>query len=746
MKKKKWILVISHIIFVISVMAFLLSIFELNTVGNAFDVLLNRKYEATDQFYHTLLDNVNKLNAVVNFEEEYYENGERNGKALVVGKHTVDELMELVDYGELEMINDNISYEVTTPRSNKMYQIEGIDFRETEIGPVCSFLQDYADYLNTKNTLEENTSNLRYHIKWIDNNGAPHEYSNTNELKSSYQNYISWGKDAAKHGNPVPEFHIPQRDDSYAMSELTTTLFRNIYRIKECDAWVAVDSAYGRPDEFASDYQQFMMGKKYFGKCFYLSALILVITLSYMVIHTGKTEKGKRIRLNTFDRCFSEVGFVVTLVGIAICASIAYTGLEQLVKYTGFQNDLSYYSEYYRGNTMNFIEICLGMMALAAMIEIALSGFLSLVRRIRAGTLIYNSICGTIYRNILKGFRTKDGKLPVIRRVVILFVAYLLVNLANYYIFVRNELYDNSNRNFLVSEMLIQIATLAVIFHFFSAYSQIQKHVEKMAGGEIEHKIRIKHFDGMNRNLADNINKIGNGMNQAVSESIKNERLKTDLITNVSHDIKTPLTSIINYVGLLKREKIENERVQSYIRILDEKSVRLKNLTDDLVEASKLSSGVMKLNLTKLNLKELVGQVNGEFEEKYATKDLKIISVLCEEAVMINGDGQKVWRILENLYNNAYKYSLEGTRVYVNLSVEGIRAVVEIKNISESPMNFEVNELTERFIRGDIARSTEGSGLGLSIVRSLVELHGGKLEIKLDGDLFKVRIEFNRIQ
>ena len=260
----------------------------------------------------------------------------------------------------------------------------------------------------------------------------------------------------------------------------------------------------------------------------------------------------------------------------------------------------------------------------------------------------------------------------------------------------------------------------------------------------MEYKIEVEELKGDNKKLAQAVNTIGEGLHHAVDESMKNERLQSDLITNVSHDIKTPLTSIINYVDLLKREDLQNERAQNYIAVLDSKSQRLKQLAEDLVEASKISSGNISLNMERINLVELVHQTDGEFAERFAQRDLQVVSNLPTESVVILADGRRIWRVLENLYANVAKYAMEKTRVYMDLQADGEKVSFSIKNISENPLNIEADELTERFIRGDISRSTEGSGLGLSIAQNLTTLMGGSFQIYLDGDLFKVMIEFRQ--
>lgn len=221
--------------------------------------------------------------------------------------------------------------------------------------------------------------------------------------------------------------------------------------------------------------------------------------------------------------------------------------------------------------------------------------------------------------------------------------------------------------------------------------------------------------------------------------------MKADLITNVSHDIKTPLTSIINYVNLLKLEKIDNDRVNNYISILDEKSQRLKQLTEDLVEASKVSSGNVKLDMQQIDLVELVYQTGGEFNEKFESKELTIVTKLPHSAVYIWADGRHLYRVIENLYNNVAKYAMEKTRVYVEVQANDSTAEFSIKNVSERSLaleNSSVDDLTERFIRGDSSRTTEGSGLGLSIAKNLTLLMGGEFDISVDGDLFKANITF----
>lgn len=317
-------------------------------------------------------------------------------------------------------------------------------------------------------------------------------------------------------------------------------------------------------------------------------------------------------------------------------------------------------------------------------------------------------------------------------------IVYIFVCLA--YVFIIKNFASYGYYSVGIYSLIFLINTI-ILLHQLSLLieiSEITTKIETMGSGNMENIIECRNAEL--QELGKNINNLKQGMKKAVEESMKAERLKTDLITNVSHDLKTPLTSIINYTDLLKKEKIENENAQKYIEILEEKSKKLKNLTEDLIEASKISSGNETVNLEKLDLKEMVLQANGEFAEKFETKNLDVISNLPQEAVIMDLDGKKIWRVLENLYQNVYKYSLENTRVYVDLAVHD-NIVFTIKNISKEKLNISPDELMERFIRGDSSRYTGGNGLGLSIAKDLSKLNGGTLKIEIDGDLFVSRLE-----
>lgn len=277
---------------------------------------------------------------------------------------------------------------------------------------------------------------------------------------------------------------------------------------------------------------------------------------------------------------------------------------------------------------------------------------------------------------------------------------------------------------------------------------KIQQALELISTGALDTKLDVSEFHGQEKEVAEAVNHIRDGLMESVNESLKNEKLKADLITNVSHDIKTPLTSIVNYVDLLKRENLGNENARNYIRILDEKSQRLKQLTEDLVETSKITSGNVKLDMQKIDMVELLYQTSGEFNERFEARNLTIVTKIPNKSMYIYADGRQLYRSLENLYTNAAKYALENTRVYVELSNNDNKVVFTIKNVSKNELDIVSDgkvDLTERFVRGEKSRTTEGSGLGLSIAKNLTTLMGGKFEINVDGDLFIATIEYEMI-
>lgn len=301
------------------------------------------------------------------------------------------------------------------------------------------------------------------------------------------------------------------------------------------------------------------------------------------------------------------------------------------------------------------------------------------------------------------------------------------------------SLYSSTLEGIVIPMILFGIFIYYILMKNINEVARISRESSEIVKGN--YKKNIEKTGGLYDGIVDNFNNIGSNLDLAIEDAVKSERLKTELITNVSHDLKTPLTSILNYSDLLSKEDNSEEEAREYARIINEKSNKLKVLIEDLFEVSKATSNNVELDRQELDFNSLVAQSIGEWEDKIAENNIEIISNLPEEKVMLNIDGQKFSRVLDNLFSNISKYALENSRVYVEL-IDGDEVKLTIKNISKYPLNISADELMERFTRGEKSRTTSGSGLGLSIASSFVRAHGASFDIDIDGDLFKVTIEF----
>ena len=341
--------------------------------------------------------------------------------------------------------------------------------------------------------------------------------------------------------------------------------------------------------------------------------------------------------------------------------------------------------------------------------------------------ILVKRFCGWVW------YMTK--KIPIVPRTAIIMAAILFFN---FLLMVWNmNVYGDAFVWFLFF-ILSLVIFVAACFGAWQMKS-LKAAGERMAKGNIDEKIDTQHMYWEFKHHAKNLNSIGDGMAAAVEQRMKSERLKTELITNVSHDIKTPLTSIVNYVDLLQKPHTP-EQESEYLEVLDRQSKRLKKLTEDLVEASKASTGNMNVNIVRTNTREIIEQSLAEYGRRMEQGNLTVIVNIPDEPPHAMADGRLLWRVLDNLFNNVVKYALPGTRVYITSELDGGEAVISVKNISRDPLNISAEELMERFVRGDASRHTEGSGLGLNIAQSLVNLMHGKFSLSVDGDLFKAEI------
>ena len=434
-------------------------------------------------------------------------------------------------------------------------------------------------------------------------------------------------------------------------------------------------------------------------------------------------EKGKdEITLSYIDKIPYEILFLAWAVLLTIFASVAI----QCISIANYITLIFAFVLYF---------ICYIICAITAV---------STIKRLKARKFIKSFLTYKVgnwcWNKLKKLFETLDEKTTENKRLFWYYLLFIIVSVM------------------LACLFYTGIAIILLIGFWIWSYYKLKKYIigqEKIKNalkdiyeGKNDVKLNEEELTGVLKEMSVYVNDIASGFSNAINESLKSERLKTELITNVSHDIKTPLTSIINYVDLLKKENIQDEKVKEYIDILDKKSQRLKKLTEDLVEASKVSSGNVKLNFESIDIKELFNQTIGEFKDRFEQKDLKIEVQMPENDIKIKADSRYLYRIIENLFSNITKYAQESSRVYIDIVEKNRNSDnkkyinISIKNISKDKLNISADELMQRFVRGDKSRYTEGSGLGLSIAKSLTELQGGKFDIIIDGDLFKIEIDW----
>lgn len=603
---------------------------------------------------------------------------------------------------------------------------------------LSSALNQAALSVEAQKTLEETYGPGRTNFNYLfADNGADKVYTNVEDLESS--DYESVSKLAEKGGNRYAVLS-PEEGGT----NLKTTLNIGLERWRHLADGVSTDKSdyvfavwtdreLAVPDFLAQARDQYQTYARWMIPALAAGAASLVLFVASLIVLTagaGRNNQDEEVHLNFFDRWFTEIA-------VALVVGIWAAGITVILNASSWNLDIS--------PTVGYVMLfnVLGLWTALWFF----TGWLSLARRIKAKSLWKHSLTRWILRLAAKAFRAvgeaaKDaaeifshntsGRI----KMTLIFGGFCFFQLIVCLIIADGGLV------MLFVLLAADAAGLVYLLRKAQGREIILKGLKKITDGDLQYKIPLEKLTGEQKTIAEYINRIGEGLDAAVENSLKNERMKTELITNVSHDIKTPLTSIINYIDLLKRENPTDPKICGYLEILEEKAQRLKNLTEDVVEASKASTGNISLEMTDLNFVELVHQVIGEFKEKFQEKNLSLMIHFEEEEAIICADGRRMWRVLENVFGNVSKYAMENTRVYAEIKVKKPKVIFSLKNISAQPLNISADELTERFIRGDVSRNTEGSGLGLSIAKSLTELQGGEFRLYLDGDLFKVTIVF----
>lgn len=604
---------------------------------------------------------------------------------------------------------------------------------------------NYEQYQNCNDLYKEDAGNLKYAVRMMTKDGITKTYTNVSEIENSSDNDIT---------DYFSEYrrYLIYYPDSLEFTGNTGTTEGQIYQyLKDYDyahpdmthIWIAVDTDYPvTGDAFYNAnvvFQRIVPNIWYLiGGGILLSVLWLLVGI-YLTVTAGVAydeEDEPVLYLNGIDHIWIEF-MVLLFVVFVYSGRIGYDYLMNVANKVYLSHSEIQRREITRltaYGTFAVFGFC-GSMGFNVF-------WYSLIRRIKSHNMWSDSFLHWIVASFGKAVHFVVSHRNSAISSLIPYNLFLLVNLAG--IFGAYLLRGRGAWWILPALGAIVLDGIVGVLRFKQKAEQIDivEGIRRIRDGEVDYKLDVEALHGDNREMADAVNNIGEGIRKAVSTSMKDEQMKSDLITNVSHDIKTPLTSIINYVDLLKRLKITEEPAKSYIAVLDSKSQRLKQLTDDLVEASKISSGNIVLNLEKLNLTELLNQAVGEFLDRMEEKKLQVIFDGNDVVGMIYADSRRMWRIIENLFQNICKYALEGTRVYLEMKAEDGRVIASLKNISDRPMNLKGEELSERFIRGDASRTTEGSGLGLYIAKNLTKAQHGEFQIQLDGDLFKIILDF----
>ncbi len=497
------------------------------------------------------------------------------------------------------------------------------------------------------------------------------------------------------------------------------SIYKSIDDAKKFSVYTSLENDLTYYDQYRTNKTVFDMAQILYKPALYLLPLSIIAVLVLLIMNCfliGLRNENGEVILNAFDKTPLLVAliilFILFMIGCGFLIALTSENLTLILSGTAIGAVIGYISFVF------FLE--------------------TIIKRIKSRTLFRNTITYRILRWIksLITSMTRNANMTV--KLILIFIAFGILNIIGFSLSISEPI-----GIFIL--IAIWVYAFAKMHQWLVRYIEIKNAINEIYMGNTEVHLDEKRYKGSLNSMAIQVNDIAGGLSNAIQEKLKSERLKTELITNVSHDIKTPLTSIINYVDLLKKEKMPNEQAEEYLNILDNKSQRLKRLTEDLVEASKASSGNIKLNIEKLNVNELLKQVSGEFEDKFKSRNLEEVMSLPEKNVYINADSRYMYRILENMYSNISKYAMDNTRVYIDVIPNNNRITIQMKNISKEKLNISTEELMQRFVRGDSARNTEGSGLGLSIATSLTTLQGGTFNIYLDGDLYKVIIEFDMI-
>ncbi|MDO4437881.1 MAG: HAMP domain-containing sensor histidine kinase [Eubacteriales bacterium] len=757
---KKSLLIIIHILSVLLFSAGLSVLYTGSSIGNGIAWISEESFEETPQFSQFVDEDISNIKKYAVLKDAFEDNGDLAYERVIVRadtsngitSYTLKNLIKTAQNFGCVLDEDTHKISIvpnTAVSSSSNYELKIVEkrydpyyYENLPAGPgqgimslkELSFevMSNLADYYELKGKYESENTNMYFTTHYMRDDGGYADLSNT---EKSYDEFRKFGKYLIVEGS---ERNIDTNINPAPKNAFSSLSARDLFSEDEYIFALGIDTHFPYNDRYRKQAEEFEgnVGLAYFGIFMLIAGgIAAIITLVLFLAYDPKKEEyGKTIELP-----FTKISYELFVIFILVAASLVY----MLCKNTVFSAVKILSPGKYWVYWDQLMKMLIYYFSAVYILFIT-------IRRYAKGFTADSTLIGKIIALIEEFFENSS----LTASLCIKFIVFVAFNsgCAAAMVWLYEHRVENA-LNLMIFAAIFGVLVISDSLIFVRQFRRTKQRdllkaaISRISTGDIEYEVNETEFSGHELEIAKSINHISVGMRAALNEQVKSERLKADLITNVSHDIKTPLTSIINYVDLIKREDIDNEKVRNYIDILDRKSSRLKNLTEDLLEASKASSGNVKLDMQKIDLVELAMQSGAEFEDKFAIRNLELCINTPDYPVYIYADGRHLWRVLENLYNNAAKYSMENTRVYADVYTndEG-QNIFTIKNISQNKLNISPEELTERFVRGDVSRSTEGSGLGLSIAKSLTKLMGGMLDIEIDGDLYKANIIFSKYE
>ncbi|MGO1819313.1 MAG: histidine kinase dimerization/phospho-acceptor domain-containing protein [Senegalia sp. (in: firmicutes)] len=644
-------------------------------------VLFEDNYYQSNEFHYDVESIASDLSQLIN----HYKNEEYIKEGKTLNKDYLEERTQNLYYeftSNSKEYNPNLSETENREKFREIYKTQIDNIKNDMIE------DDLKEFNNIKERLN-NKDGLIYFAKY-----GEEIFKNSNNITSdSFKNYPSYVFIENNYVSGYPEQF--EENNSRGLYNLTHYIEDSSSKI-----YLGFTDSYLQPQ--IDEWQEDKKAIEAVANKVLILLVIFLVSFIYLIYSAGRKPEDDDIHLSFIDKIYTDINIILEFILIALWPLLGILPFN---------------------NMSMAIKLFIPVTALISTIGLLL--LLSLIKHIKNKTIIKHSVIYIIGHKLFSFFKDVYNNGNVAVKVVLLVIGYPLFVVATFFMF----------------PITIGLAAYLAL-RKVKEFNSIKEGVKKIKDGDLDHKINVSS-NGEFNSLANDINSIADGLNSAVENEVKSERLKSELISNVSHDIRTPLTSIITYVDLLKREE-HDEKTNEYIDVLDNKSQKLKVLTDDLFEASKANSGNIPVNLEKINLVSLISQGIGELDDRVQESDLEFKLNTKTKDIYVLADGKLLWRAIENLFSNVFKYALNDSRVYIDILENKENVSLTIKNISAYELNISPDELMERFKRGDESRNSPGSGLGLSIAKSLIELQNGEFDIEIDGDLFKVTLKLNK--